>query len=127
MGTKEREAELWEDVRLARTECVAIEEQHERLVQHAHGAPQGSPEMLQALRCATDLGPHVSMALRRYLDALEILTAFCEQIYPAKGKPRNGACRPSPLSRRRRAECLQTNISASCVALTAPHDSGYKH
>jgi len=80
MGTNKHEAELREDVRAARAQYNAMAEQHERLLRYAHGAPCGSSDMLKALRCANALGPYISRALRRYLDTIEILSVFCEQV-----------------------------------------------
>jgi hypothetical protein len=82
MGMTEQTAAL-QDVRVAREEYMTIAEQHDQFLRRAEGASYGSAEMRNALRCANDLGPHVAMALRRYLDAIEVLTVFSEQARPA--------------------------------------------
>ena len=68
--------ELLQSVADTWQEYVGLTDQHAQLSRAAHRAPHGSGEMIQALRCANELGPHVMMALRRYLDAVEILTAL---------------------------------------------------
>jgi hypothetical protein len=73
---KEQESELRRDVRITHTEYLALAEQHELLLGYAHRAPHGSSAILGALHRANELGPQVMLALRQYLDAVEILTVF---------------------------------------------------
>lgn len=82
MGSKAQDTELLEAVKVTSTEYRALSEQYEQLLDYAKRA-HGSSAMVGALHCATELGTHVSMALRRYLDAVEILAVFYEDVYSA--------------------------------------------
>jgi hypothetical protein len=76
--------ELRDAVEVTRKEYFKLTEQHERLLACAERAPEGSCVLLQALHCANDLGPHVALALRQYLDAVEILTVFYQHVRRTK-------------------------------------------
>lgn len=78
MRTQQQDTELREAVEVTRNEYIELAEQHEWLVANAQCAASGSAAMLQRLLLANELGPRVSIALRRYLDAVEILTVFYE-------------------------------------------------
>ena len=69
-------SELIEAVESAWEEYTQLTQEYGSFLRCAFGAPRGSSRMLAALQCANELGPHLSMVLRRYLDAMEILAAF---------------------------------------------------
>jgi hypothetical protein len=81
MAHSNAEIELRDAVEVTRNEYLELVEQHECLVANAQCDDRGSTGMLQSLLFSTELGPHVSMALRRYLDALETLTVFYQSIH----------------------------------------------
>ena len=80
MGAAEHEIELWEGAEVTGSEYRELAEQHEQFLRVAHRAPRGSEAMLKVLHSANALEPHLPMALRRYLDAIEILTVFYEDL-----------------------------------------------
>jgi len=85
MGTNMEPSELVEAVESTREEYAQLAQQYGDLLRCAFGAPRGSNNMLAALHCANELGPHLSMALRRYLDAVEILGVFYQDVHPSGG------------------------------------------
>jgi hypothetical protein len=119
------EHDLHDAVEASANEYRALAEQHEQLLMHAHRAPRASRDMVRALRYANELGPHVMMALRRYLDAIEILTVFYhstgdsaseEHVTIAAFAPRDAALtsrRASAANSRRLTSRTRTALRAS--------------
>ena|SRR5215471_21724362 len=68
--------ELMEAVESTWEEYTQLAQEYGDFLRCAFRAPRGSSRMLAALHSANELGPHLSMVLRRYLDAVEILAAF---------------------------------------------------
>jgi hypothetical protein len=81
MVTRQTDGELREAVEDTGKDYLELTQRHSQLLEIAHRAPDGSAAMVQALNSANQLGPHVMMALRRYLDAIEILTAFHQHVF----------------------------------------------
>jgi len=81
--SRTQEKELRHAVEVTRMEYAVLATQYERLMTCVHDAPFASNSMRRALRGAGELAPHVAMALRQYLDAVEVLTVFCHSTPPA--------------------------------------------
>ena len=86
MGTKDTLGELMKAVSDAWREYAELADRHAQLFADAHSKAHGSEAMMQTLHYANEAGPQMMMALRRYLDALEILTAFYESATGANHK-----------------------------------------
>ena len=78
MISRTQESELRHDVEVTRMEYAVLATQYEKLVACAHDASFASNSMRRALQDAKELAPHVARALRNYLDAVEVMTVFCD-------------------------------------------------